>query len=532
MGKCANIAHDIKANLSTFTAPKIVEIHSWKLSVLHKTCVAAVAAYIVVYQILLSNQYMRMYPVQSVFSVELSQLRITQGQTNWFPAYWCSSSANNCRNKVKRFEELPYCCSGNCTYNIPSAPTTCTCPWKVSGLPDIRKCIYEDFLGLGNSRFPDRMVVETYRNRRVQSLNVTCQNLSGCDKPWLNNALEAYYIAGVEDYVLKLDHTLIQSDLHVSYASSQMNGALWVEGTGAIQQQLCQNPSAGVAYKEHPDVSTETTSSAPCFLLPDFTLAGQPGLLAAANITDVFYIKTLLAAAGYDLDSSGARSNGGALTISVVYANVFGLTPGSGSRQFGERAPFYVYRIEGSFNQGFRDFSVSYVDAQTRIYELSYGLSFSFNGQGEIGCFDFLTLTMVAVTGTALTGVAAVVTQLVAVSLLRHSKFYKQLLTDHGFSLEGAEELHALDDKELNSRLAKMCLAQTGKRESKILRILEAQHHVEDVEAGKAKKAEQHDADAEEALTPQELRDYLNVLDQVHGRSVSRLSVRSPPFSV
>lgn len=446
----------------------------------------------------------------------------------------CNPEDRACQDVTMPLSSYRYCCNSSCTF-INNAGQ-CSCPWTVPGLPGFYRCEFDDFESLDNERFPNRQVVGTFRRRQLQVYNQTCTSSDRCAKAWVSDNFNESYIAGPLDYIFLLSHQVLSADLGLAIAANAMNGALYVEGTNAIQQQLCAKPpnGRGVAYKFHPDVSQETTNTAPCFLPPDFTVDSARGSQPSTNNTDVFYVRTLVSAAGQDLDASGARRNGATMSIMVEYANVYGKTKGTGLPRFGAQPPFYVYRVQGSFATGYRNLKTVYFSPTQRLFEATYGICFSFSGVGVFGQFDFLTLTQVIVTGTTLTGIGAIITHWVAVLFLQRSKYYRMLLEDSNINVDSLDSLHGLSDEELNRELSKRHLPQAQNREAKILLIYKATMDAQLDDFGKyshemlsSRTASSPRLVVDEAQLPRAVQRHLEVLDQVTARRPTRPAPRA-----
>lgn len=527
MGRILDCLRSVKESFSVFSVSRIVEIKDERLAAIQLLCVVAVALYIGVYQVLLANGYMKIYGAQPTFNLELTQLQRQLGQQNWFPAYRCNSAFSaDCRKVIKPLSQLPYCCNSSCQY---ITADQCTCPWATPGLPEIYTCKFDDAMGPGNVRTPTSLAIETFSLLATETYNMSCLSADSCDRPWTPLNLTSRYIAGVEDYLLRIDHSMVVDTIGLVLVGSTMNGALLVEGSNPVQQALCANPrnDKKVAYVMHPVISQETTNTAPCWLTPDFLIPGLAGSIPPQNLTDMFYMSTLLGAAGYDLDSSGIRRHGVTLAVSVEYSNLYGLLKNTGRPQFGVREPFYIYRVSGSDTVGSRAQISTYFDAYNRAVEDSFGVRFSFTGMAGYGAFDFLTLTQVVVTGSTLTGIGAIVTQLVALHFLKRSRYYKFLVKDTKFDFEGFETLEKLTDEELDRELMKRNFPVFHVRETKILKLLEVKYrehiHEEELHHQRAVDGTPEGPESSmEAMStlPEAVRSHLEVLEFVHRRGL------------
>lgn len=397
------------------------------------------------------------------------------------PLNQCLSLNNDCLNVVKPLSSLLYCCNSSCTYNFSENPDQCTCPWTVPGLTAMYNCIYDDVYAVGNTRNPERLFLASFRKHTHQVYNTACANSTVCRKPWLKVKTQQLYVAGVEDYIVRMDHTLIQDYLNIERSANSMNGALWVDGTSPLHAALCANPPRGYAYKIHPDISMETTSSAPCMIPPDYSFAGTGGMQPAGQNLDVYHVSTLLAAAGHDLDSSSARVNGVSLTINIVYGNIYGQSAPTGSwPQFGRKDPFYYYRVRGAFDSGYQELTVDYVNETYRMLESPFGISFNIQAAGQFGDFDFLTASQVVVTGLALTGMSSVIVTFVAMYVARRRHYYQILMKAPAFNIDLDENdrlFRGMSNKKLREELFKRGLPITGDRRARRLRLHEAVHH-------------------------------------------------------
>lgn len=156
---------------------------------------------------------------------------------------------------------------------------------------------------------------------------------------------------------------------------------------------------------------------------------GQPGLDGVEALEeysnhwgDVFTIRRLLTLAGADLDQDynmdgwTARQSGTVLEVTAVYNNLYPFLSA-----FGYRPVSYHYTV--------RQLALPYVSQlvmseeqpddypKHRRHELQYGLLIYFKVGGSFGFFNLVYLLVMITTALALTGSAAVVTDLVGIYL-------------------------------------------------------------------------------------------------------------------
>lgn len=503
-------------DLLVFEVPKMVKIPDRKLGCLQLLCFLTVACYTIGYQVLLSNQYMAFYPAQSVFKMEIQQIRRKDGVDPWYPSMGCEPGDDDCATVGPSLDSLPYCCNSSCSFKYAN-PDQCDCPWPLpAGLNKSLTCVFDDFMANGNRNLPNRLFLMTHKLQFNQIYNDSCLTAKTCRKEWVTFATQEHYLAGAEDFILRLDHSVTQTNLGIEHSANDMNGALWVEGFNDVEKELCANPpnDAKVAYKYHPDISKETTKQPPCFIPPDFVYTGLEGNEPAGNNTDAFHLKTIIRAFGGDLDSTNARLNGVGIQVTVVYLNVYGKIEGTGPARFGEQHPYYFYRVTGSFDAGFRDLGILWVNETNRLYEESAGVSLTFVADGTLGRFDFLSLTQVLVTSATLTGVATILGTYVASKLLRRSRYYRYLMKEPIQDLEGCEELQKLSVDELDNELKMRGLPTIGSRTAKEVRLIEAKQHENEMEMEMETSRQQSDLSTQAALSQAQPLQDVDLVDE------------------
>lgn len=427
-------------DLLSYTSPKEVRIHDRTLGCIYYLLLLIIVTYIFVYQIIFQNSYLKMAtPVPSIRPV-LQQPTLDN----------CSPDKQSCEDVVAGAALPPYCQRDNCRYldGIEATPL------------------------LGSREIMVSTYVEEFNNTR----NLEC-NVSSCRKMWDTAQRTSYFVAGIEEYTLSIDHSIEVPELGLQTSAANMDGWLWIDQDGPMQQELCKTRSGAI------DERYKKTDVAPCYIPADIILL--PG-----NI-DVFRISTLLRTVGFDLDTTmssqveqadnSLRRRGFQMVLEIHYYNVV-------QNQPGVRPTRYYYRLSAlAAPYSFR-FLTKDPSLENRVKTKARGIYMSIVVTGSLGKPDFLTLLTTVVASMALLAVANLVVISLAKMLLKRRPYYKAMMIQESPDFSTVQEFEALTPEQLEQRLVENGLKTTGTAPMKILRLLNKQTQEKDVEAKSFKK--------------------------------------------
>eukprot|EP00931_Biecheleriopsis_adriatica_P062128 TRINITY_DN37404_c0_g1_i2.p1 TRINITY_DN37404_c0_g1~~TRINITY_DN37404_c0_g1_i2.p1 ORF type:complete len:413 (+),score=70.97 TRINITY_DN37404_c0_g1_i2:44-1240(+) len=392
MGCC--VCHQICGvdvdDIFTYDAPKTVRIRDARLGLLQYAAMFFIAVYIVVFELLWKNSYLKTRSVNSNIRMTLQQPTVNG----------CNPNTDDCLDSFNPAESLQYCCIDKCTYK---ADGSCTCPWR--NFTNFQ-CQYVDGAGAAQANI-DNIVINTFRHEYTQERNASCSD-AGCSKLWLNSQTIGRFMADIEDFTLLVDHAVQNKELGIARTSRGMHGWLHVEGTSAVQRQLCRR--APVAMTQ--PLYGKNTTEAPCYIRPNHTKEAS---------LDYFTVGTLLQAMGLHLDGPSfawtghsLRYEGLTVTLKISY---FDTWPWHGVLKTDDGTPSisYVYSLIPLKENPYKVTQLVYSDYPTkRVKQDMHGIYLSVVAEGQLGIFDLQTLLITVTTSLTLLALAATLVKYLA----------------------------------------------------------------------------------------------------------------------
>lgn len=441
----------------------MVLIRDANLGLLNYLLMILIFVYIVIYQVFYNLGYIKFQtPAQTVrLSLQQPTVKMCNPLTD-----------ESCHDDYPNTGSLAYCCADGCTEVEDIHGAGCNCP----GTPEVMsyRCEYLDGTRAstvtGNSILVQTRFTEYVQNRSYEN----CDD-KHCKDRWENNGQpKSRFVAGVENFTMAIDHTVLQQDLQIFKTNQQMKGWLFVDGTGHLQQELCaERPDAVDHY-----IRGKPTNKAPCYLEPRST----PG-----EKTDRFYLFTLLRAMNISLDDSSVisesqtrRAEGFTTMIKVEYFNtekLWGVLPNG--------QVSYIYKLLPVPNDHYQSTDVVWTSfPNERSQMVNYGILFSVVPDGQVGVLDFQHLLVTFATSIALLTFSSIAMKHLSTKLLEKKDYYRPYLIEHSVDFHDIKALEGLRDEELDTLLKKRDLPVKGVRKDKILRLTNdgwtLAHHMED----------------------------------------------------
>lgn len=244
---------------------------------------------------------------------------------------------------------------------------------------------------------------------------------------WHNNNNRSWYISQIEDYLVKIDHSMLAAHVALTRTGYQMDHGEMLAHTnddGDVQGVKDADPKI---IKPCDDFE----SSCPT---PD--TAGKWGVnVGNKDFTDVVKVKTLLRASGLTPDALDEKSNSGeagekqqrlrhsgiVLMLNIdydnTYENVWGLYPDTDKYR-------YRYSVINVPDEGYHVTELHETDprAGTRTIYYRHGIRIVLRQTGTIGAFSFASALETCTTSLGLFAVAALVVDLGLQNLKRFTE--------------------------------------------------------------------------------------------------------------
>lgn len=440
-----------------YDAQKTIRIRDARLGLLQYGMMFVITVYIVVWQLLRGNSYLK-------YRSPVVTTRMTLQQPTFGS---CNPNDASCRDDFRKVSDLSYCCTGGCQYKADNS--SCSCPWR--NFTNYR-CQYVDGVG-GTQTYPDNIVINTFRHEYIQERNASCGQ-DGCSKLWITSGVESRFMADIEDFTVLVAHALQSEELEIKKTSREMPGWLLVNGSSELQHQLCRSTNTSMTEP----IYGSRTDKAPCYIKPNNT--AKDGL-------DFFNVRTLMMAMGLSLDGESYSGSGHSLryegltvTLKIKY---FDTWPWHGVLLDADRKPLvsYVYSLSPLQANPYKVSDVLYSDypAKRRRRDM-HGIYLSAMPDGELGVFDLQTLLVTLTTSLTLLALAATAVKYVAMYFLKQRRYYKEMLIQVSADFSDVRDLEGKSDEEIQEIMKDKGLPNNGSRIQKILAILEAgglSHH-------------------------------------------------------
>eukprot|EP00930_Biecheleria_cincta_P001704 TRINITY_DN102817_c0_g1_i1.p1 TRINITY_DN102817_c0_g1~~TRINITY_DN102817_c0_g1_i1.p1 ORF type:complete len:487 (+),score=63.81 TRINITY_DN102817_c0_g1_i1:53-1513(+) len=438
-------------DLFVYDAPRVVRIRDARLGLLQYAMMIVIAIYIVVWQLLRDNSYLKYREPTVTMRMTLQQP--TRGG--------CNPNDDSCQDAYPPFKTLPYCCASDCK---DAGEGSCKCPWR--SFTNFQ-CEYVDGAG-GAQRNSESMLIGTFRNSYEQTRNTSCSGSTPCTKLWLNTQEQrGVFMADIDEFTVSVDHAVQNQELGISRTSRQMSGWLLVNGSNALQKSLCKGEKTAVTKP----VFGQLTNESPCYIRPN----------QSDNTFDIFTLKTMMMAMGLSLDGpsySGSghsiRYEGLTVTLRITY---FDTWPWHGVLKGADGQPeiSYVYDLIPLPENPYKVTDLQYLQFPSRRVKISeHGIYLSVKAEGTLGVFDVQTLLVTLTTSLTLLAIGATVVKYLAMFVLKQRNYYKELLIGVSPDFSDIRELEQKTDAELMGMLRERTLPQVGTRVQQILAIYHA----------------------------------------------------------
>jgi len=420
--------------LLSYDTYRVVRIKDYRLGLPYYLLLFATFMYIVFGQLIAGSMYLAMETAIS------GSVRLSMRAPAWNSPIWKSNVA-----------QLPYCqntCNGDCTGNINQKLLSCP-----STYANAESAVYPA---------PDSngIFITTRVDEEVQKLPPQCANVDQASqaygnqcRKWVVTKNSSYYIAQVEDYLVKVDHSMLAPDKRGTRVGFDMaDGCLLKNSVERLQN------SKSMCLEGSIDPCADYTKNG--WTCP--TAAGPWSVAVGANKRDdVMMLRTLLAAAGISsLDAiHGARPTatndmtyrrgGMVLLLQIHYDNTW-----ASKYVFGTDTTKYRYEYSIAYvsNQGYEVTQVlQSASPDQRTVLRRHGIRIVVSQTGHVGEFSFQALL---VTCTASLGLMAVATSVVEI-LLRFVLPEKDKYCKHKFL-----ETETLTDRLLTKPSMKVSLGR------------------------------------------------------------------------
>ena len=389
-------------SLFTYNTPRYVVIRDWRLGLLHKCLLVAVALYVLLYQFLYKKAAFQ--TETPVCSVGYQLKRPTPGDPlDW----WKASDADrvNMASDLPPATALPYC-----------NETTLPAPSRAQ---KIKPCQFfdADTIAPGTLRGDTSILISTrfsITSEAPECRVPTAANNFTCDHLYEERSQgvdENVFVAGIEDYQLLVDHQAVSANLatQISAKSKDIQGAVLHSGVDS--------------KKSWTPVTQESSSGG----------GGGGGGVAGGYTSvygyDVFTIRQLLEAAGVDdLDALKAstlrgapasyRYEGVTIYLQVDYTNMYGYG-------FGTSPPTYSYKalLMSTYKPSHQALEPTYYKNRTILNR--HGITIVAQCVGEFGEFNFFTLFTMLASASAMIAVASLVVNYISLLICPMKKFFK-----------------------------------------------------------------------------------------------------------
>jgi len=437
-------------DIFVYETPKLVRIRDARLGLLYYGMVTLIAVYIVVWQLVRANSYLAYRTPTSISRLTLQETTLDG----------CNPNEPDCEDAFPITSSLPYCCTAACDRQQDGS---CICPWRQFRNFD---CDYLD--GAGAAIVSGQSIlVSTFIKEYNQTQNASCTGSHGCTKLWETNpeGPSARFVAGIKDFTILIDHSVFQRDLDIFRTSRQMRGYLLVNGTTPLQNKLCAEREDALTAPIH----GWPTDTAPCYIRPNLTEDNR----------DIFALDTLMRAMGVSLDGASYYGSGHSLryegltaTLQIEYFNTW---PWHGVlyQDDGEVAVSYVYQLVPLQKNPYKSTQLVWLRyPDRRIKRDVHGVYFSVEATGRLAVFDLQTLLLTLTTSLALLAVGSTIVKYLAIYVLKHRPYYKEMMYQISADLSDVRDLERLSDSELLAMIQQRGLPEGGTRTQQILRIL------------------------------------------------------------
>eukprot|EP00041_Stephanoeca_diplocostata_P016590 m.327616 g.327616 ORF g.327616 m.327616 type:complete len:470 (-) comp20418_c0_seq1:248-1657(-) len=367
-----------------YETQKVVVIQDRRLGLLKLFLMLAISGYILVYQLLYQCHYLKIEaPVgTSRFSLREPTL----------PGQNCDTvKHNSCVNDIPPVDQIPYCAQN----------PTCSSTHNFKCM----NCTYWDALQVKNIQ--DKSILVTTHVQRINQTRNACGSeppenpAATCPRTWENAAATPsdFFIAGIENFTLLLDHAITTPSLGIEATSRNMSGKLYVKDNDG----LCQSS---------PNSSSNT---APCYIIPQEAIS-----------LDFFTVGELLRSGDVDLgDLSAAnhsyRDYGCVVLVEINYINYKPWTGTHGG------AIEYVYTIKLLPSSSYKyEEEVYSIDMMTREVLTKYGIRFVVLQTGQLGKFDATTTLIALTTSLGLLAVSTLIVDFLATNVFKDKEVYSK----------------------------------------------------------------------------------------------------------
>lgn len=455
-------------NIFKFCTPKYVYIRDAKLGILKYAFMAAIFAYVVVYQILYTCDHLKPHHAAGFGNIRLEE-----------PLAECDADDAPCHAQFDNIANLKYCTqyiepkrellsAGEEQKEEKSHLKEAKAAEAGDYITPPKKCKYYEHRRLEwESAVPSEVFIPTFVKRVKQSVDPSCYdpkfNTAGsgqagskkyrCKSLWKTEEIESYYIADIEDFTLHMSHSFSSPDIGLHGVSTDYQGLFAACPTNhpADIKAECKRmkiPNTSGAMAAEDEVGLVSTESMEVESLRGSS-EGEDELRLGAllkmtplaqdldikhNIMDVKFPKNL----GY---AESLREGGGMLLLDVSYSND-GYSrpgiPGLGAAQ--EIKPItYTYRpffIPTTTNAKYQVVqSLEGNSDKERILDIWHGITVKFQFQGKLVVFAWRNILKALTTGLVLLASATTIVVSLASFVLPLQEKYNTLMYQPGEDL-------------------------------------------------------------------------------------------------
>lgn len=434
-------------DLFAYTTTKSIKIRDARLGLLHYSLMFLIVLYILVYQLIAKNGYLRFSPAQNSVRLTLQE-----------PTNNCNPNKPDCQDSFVPVSQLPYCCAKNSSCRA-TPGDSCSCSFRPSFSNYNCTWMGGDAASIVQE---SSIMVTTLVHQYNQTLNASCfegfPTASGsCSKVWIVDSDAIFFIANIEAFTVLVDHSVSSPTNGLAISSRQMSGMLYVAGGSDMQRQLCASRSDAVDSA----VGGSATDGAPCYLPPD-----------KADGLDVFSVGVLLQAMGVSLEDRSYSGSGHSVRYEGLTASL--VIEYSNTRPWkGLDDTRYIYKPSIIPQSTYKTTQLESFGRNRRRKSDLHGVLLDVQPGGSLAVFDLTQALVQLTTSLTLLAMATIGVNILAQYVLRLRHYYSEALYERTADFGGLSALEDQPDDAIDEELRRRHLPTSGSKYRRILRLLE-----------------------------------------------------------
>eukprot|EP00039_Didymoeca_costata_P023117 m.6016 g.6016 ORF g.6016 m.6016 type:complete len:426 (-) comp3467_c0_seq1:78-1355(-) len=371
---------------------KVVGIRDKRLGLLKLAFMIAIAIFILLYQLLYMNNYLKLEAPTGTVRFSLREPMVDGCR---------DMLKQNCSANYRAVTEIPYC----------GQNTACKdCKYM---------CEYLDSVSVQESQ-DKSLLITTYTEIMNQTKSSCGENATGsekCSRVWDNGSENPSrsYVADIESFTLLIDHVFTtSSNFGLTKSARTMKGRL-----ESSNYTLCKDDPDP---RDPSDIDTKWSPSShgPCLLTPQ--LVGDGTDLIYFTVGDLLRSQNLVLDDVWVVNQTQRRS-GAIYLAEIEYSNTrhwTGVAPSF-------RNVWYSIRIKPVAESTYKSYQTIYgSDTSTRTVITKTGLRLSTVMIGDLGKFDMTTMLLQLTTSLSLIAVATVIVDALAMYVMKDKDVYRK----------------------------------------------------------------------------------------------------------